>query len=425
MVHAASVEIDITPPIGGKMAGYGARTEVSRGIHDPLKAQVLKMRVGDSSALIVTMDLLAIQAQFSQKVRAAISRETGVAEARIMLTCSHTHSGPQGFNLDDVILQESPDENLQEITLRKLAGASRGVGGLLQPVKLSLGHADGGGAGLNRNDALNGLSDQQVTVLRVDDLNGKPIAVLYNYGCHPTVMGSDNLFISADYPGAVRRCLSGVYPGTVFHFANGSAGDVSTRFTRRSASFDEVERIGRIVAGAVLQAMNTAEPIEVDAIDDRWADVDLPLKEFPTIQEANELIQSLQVELTEKQKANAPAAEMRKIVTKTEGAEILLQQIRQFEGVKSLPARLQQLRIGPLSLVGVPGEPFSKTFLDIKERTNPKKIILIGYANDCKGYFPESAPGLPGTYENFVSPFSIHAALNIKDTIIQMLKESK
>jgi hypothetical protein len=78
-----------------------------------------------------------------------------------------------------------------------------------------------------------------------------------------------------------------------------------------------------------------------------------------------------------------------------------------------------------LSLVGVPGEPFSKTFLDIKERTRPKKIMLIGYANDCKGYFPESAPGLPGTYENFVSPFSIQAALNIKDTIIQMLKESK
>ncbi len=46
MVHAASVEIDITPPIGGKMAGYGARTEVSRGIHDPLKAQVLQMRGG-------------------------------------------------------------------------------------------------------------------------------------------------------------------------------------------------------------------------------------------------------------------------------------------------------------------------------------------------------------------------------------------
>jgi len=425
MVHAASVEIDITPPIGGKMAGYGARTEVSRGIHDPLKAQVLQIQVQDSSALIVTMDLLAIQEQFSQKVRAAISRESGVAENRIMLTCSHTHSGPQGFNLDDVILQESPDENLQEITLRKLAGASREVGGLLQPVKLSLGYADGGKAGLNRNDALNGLSDQQVTVLRVDDLNGKPIAVLYNYGCHPTVMGSDNFLISADYPGAVRRCLSGIYPGTVFHFANGSAGDVSTRFTRRSASFDEVERIGRIVAGAVLQAMNTAEPIEVDAIDDRWADVDLPLKEFPTIQEANELIQSLRAELVEKQKANAPAAEMRKIVTKAEGAEILLQQIQQFEGVKSLPARLQQLRIGPLSLVGVPGEPFSKTFLDIKERTHPQNIMLIGYANDCKGYFPESAPGLPGTYENFVSPFSIHAALNIKDTIIQMLKESK
>ncbi len=425
MIYAASVEIDITPPIGVKMAGYGARTQASRGIHDPLKAQVLQIKSGDSSALIISMDLLAVQTQFSDKLRALISEENGIPASHILLACSHTHSGPQGFNLDDAIMEESRDDNLQEITLRKIAGACRWVTTLLQPVTLSLGYGCGSGVGLNRNDPLNGSADQQVTVLRMDDLNGKPVAVLYNYGCHPTVMGSDNLLISADYPGAARKLLSGVFPDTVFQFTNSAAGDVSTRFTRRSATFDEAARIGQIMAAAVIQAMNTAEPFEADRIEGRLECVDLPLKKFPSVEETGEIIRSLKAELAKMQAANAPAAEMRKIVTKSEGAEILLLQIKHFEGKEKLQADIQHLQIGTLSLIGVPGEPFSKTFLDIKEQTNPEKVMLIGYANDCKGYFPESDPGLPSTYENFVSPFSSAAALNIKNTAIKMIKDSK
>jgi neutral ceramidase len=424
MIHAASVQIDITPPIGVKMAGYGARTEASQGIHDPLKAQVLQIKSEDSSALIITMDLLGVQKQFSDKLRASVSKETGIPESQIMLSCSHTHSGPQGFNLDDKVLGEDPDENLREITFRKIVGACRWVSMLLQPAKLSLGYSNGSGVGLNRNDPLKGSADQQVIVLRIDDLNGKPIAVLYNYGCHPTVMGASNLLISADYPGAVRKAVNGIFPDTVIHFTNGSAGDVSTRFTRRSATFEEVERIGQIMAGAVLQAMNTTETFDVDTIKGRMESVDLPLKSFPSVEEANKLIQTLKNELVQMQKSNAPAGEIRKIVTKTEGAEILLLQIKQFEGKEKLQASLQQIQIGPLSLIGVPGEPFSKTFLDIKEQTSPRKVILLGYANDYKGYFPESAPGLPSTYENYVSPYSSQAALNIKEKVLKMIMES-
>jgi hypothetical protein len=123
---------------------------------------------------------------------------------------------------------------------------------------------------------MKGSADQQVAVLRVDNLDGKPIAVLYNYGCHPTVMGTDNLMISADYPGAVRKVLHGMFPDTVIQFANSAAGDVSTRFTRRAPTFDEVERIGQIMAGAVLHAMNTAEPFEAERIKGRMEKVDLP-----------------------------------------------------------------------------------------------------------------------------------------------------
>ncbi len=424
-VYAASVEIDITPPIGVAMAGYTARTEASIGIHDPLKTQVLLLNTRNASALIITMDLLAVQSQFSKRLRTLLGKVTGIPENHIMLACSHTHSGPQGFNLDDKIIMENRDDALQDMTIRKICGACTWVKTLLQPVKLSLGYSFGDGVGLNRNDPLKGLADQQVSVLRIDDVKGNPIAVLYNYGCHPTVMGSDNLLISADYVGAARKVLNNVFPDTVFHFTNSAAGDVSTRFTRRSATFDEVTRIGQIMAGVVFQAMNTAEAFETEDIQACVASVNLPFKDFPSIEETKEIIKALKVERNQMQQKHAPAAELRKVITKIEGAETLLPQIKQFKGSEKFQASIQKIQIGPLSLIGVPGEPFSKTFLDIKDQTKPAKVILIGYANDCLGYFPESTTGLSNTYENFASPFSSAAALNIKNLAIDMIKEEK
>ena len=424
MFNVAAVEIDITPPVGTMLAGYMARTKASIGIHDPLKAQILLINAGDSSTLIITMDLLAVQSSFSDRLRTAISQETGIQESHIMLSCSHTHSGPQGFNLDSAILQENKDDNLQEITLCKITGACVWAKTLLQPVKFSLGHSLGTGVGLNRNDPDSGPSDQQVSILRIDNLDGHPIAVLFNYGCHPTIMGSDNLLISADYPGAARNTLKNIFADTVFLFTNSSAGDVSTRFTRKDASFNEVARLGQIMAGAVMQAMNTAESFEPDGLKARLESIDLPVKKLPTVEEAEAILQTAKQELEQLKKAGASPAEMRKLVTKIEGAEMLILQIKEFAGKIRLQSFIQLIQIGALSLIGVPGEPFSKTFLDIKEQIKPAQAVLIGYANDYKGYFPESISG-HSTYEDFASPFSSQAALTIKNTIIRMIKDLK
>ena len=424
MLNAAAVEVDITPPVGVKMAGYSARLNASQGIHDPLKAQILLLELKDSRVIFISLDLLAVQAQFAQKVRAAIKEKTGVDEDHILIACSHTHSGPQGFNLDDLILQESRFDSLQEIVCLKLAGACAWAAGKLQPAAVSLGRSRIDGLGLNRNDPQKGAADHQILVLRVDDSSGKPLAVLFNYGCHPTVMGADNLLISADYPGAARDMLKGIFPQAIFMFTNSAAGDVSTRFTRHGATFFEVARLGQIMGAAVLQAMNIAETFDPQVLSAKVIPIDLALKPFPTEAEAQALLVEAQDTLKQMRAEGASAGELRKIVTKIEGIEVLLLQIQYYKGKEKLQSQLQSIQLGPLHMVAVPGEPFSKTFLDIKQRVQPDAVILIGYANDYKGYFPESVPGLPGTYEDFVSPFSSQAALDIKELAIKLIKGS-
>lgn len=424
MFKAAAVEIDITPPIGTMLAGYTARVNTSIGIHDPLKSQILLIDSGDTSALIITMDLLAVQSSFTDRLRASISQKTGIPEKQIMISCSHTHSAPQGFILDSAFLNEKKDDNLLDITIRKITGACIWAKSSLKPAKFSLGHSLGSGVGLNRNDPVSGPSDQQVTILKVEDRDENPIAVLFNYGCHPTIMGSDNLLISADYPGATRKELNNIFPDTIFLFTNSSAGDVSTRFTRKESSFNEVTRLGQILAGSVLRAMNLAEDFKPNEIKASLESVDLPIKKLPTIEETKTIIQTARQEFEELKKSSASLAELRKSTTKIEGAEILMLLVKEFSGKTKMQSFIQIIQIGPISLVGVPGEPFSKTFLDIKEQIKPRQAILIGYANDYKGYFPESSSG-QSTYEDFVSPFSSAAAQNIKNTIIKIIKGTK
>ena len=46
-----------------------------------------------------------------------------------------------------------------------------------------------------------GATDQSVDVMRVDALNGKPVAVITSYAAHPVVMGHHTYLLSPDYPG--------------------------------------------------------------------------------------------------------------------------------------------------------------------------------------------------------------------------------
>ncbi|MFZ3151030.1 MAG: neutral/alkaline non-lysosomal ceramidase N-terminal domain-containing protein [Anaerolineaceae bacterium] len=416
---AGASEVDITPPIGGFMAGYAARTEKSQGIHDPLKAQALYLQQGVAQILILTCDMIGIDLEFTSQVRQAIGSALNISQKSILLACSHTHSGPQGFLPDMPIMSNLKDPVLTEITKRKLVGAAQWAVANSQPASLSYGCHNLTGLGKNRNDPIQGAFDSQLSLLRLDDPAKNPLAVLFNFGCHPTIMGYDNLQISADYPGSARQFLKQHFPACTFLFTNGASGDVSTRFTRREQGFNEVERMGLLLAGGVLQAMLNAEPLDTEPINTESVPVELPLRDFPTKAETLTKIEQIKAELERFKQAKASPAAMRKIVTQLEGARGQLEMASRFENVKSVQAELQFLRIGSIVLIGIPGEPFSQTVLDIKKTCRPRIAIPISYANDYQGYFPDQAAVEYGTYEALISPYDQRVSEVIYQSAVQ------
>jgi neutral ceramidase len=418
---AAAVEVDITPPVGTLFAGYHARKGTSLGVHDPLLAQLLLLQSGDGHIVLITMDLLGVGLSFAQRVRAGIEEAIRVPGHATMIACSHTHSGPAGFLPPLVDVRPPEDPELQNIAARKLIGAALWARQRLQPALLGVGRGEVEDIGRNRNDPVKGLLDTQVTVVRVDDAQGQPLAVMMNYGCHPTVMGYQNLLLSADYPGAARAALRRIYPYTIFMYTNGASGDVSTRFTRREQTFGEVDRMGRILAGEVLKVMQFIVTQDVVPLEAHAVPVELKFRSFPGVEEAQSRVGELQAALDQLKAAGAPHGELRRAITRLEGAAGQVVLARQLGGGTHTSSEVQVLKMGDLALAGLPGEPFTGTVLEIKERSASLHTAVISYANDDQGYFPDPASVAAETYEALISPYGVDVADMLRDVALQFL----
>jgi hypothetical protein len=96
---------------------------------------------------------------------------------------------------------------------------------------------------------------------------------------------------------------------------------------------------------------------------------------------------------------------------------------RQHYGKTYLAWQLQGIRIGPVALVAIPGEPFIEINQQI-ERASPFEYTLFsGYSNGGFGYMPVPEAYPEGGYEVEISPFSPDAAGMVVEETLAMLRE--
>jgi hypothetical protein len=101
--------------------------------------------------------------------------------------------------------------------------------------------------------------DPTVHVLRVDDSEGGIRALVVNYSCHPTVLGPDNLEISADYVGVLRDYVEKEFPGALCLFVFGASGDINPYFDKQPVSqgaFEKVRWTGETLGRTVVDTAN-------------------------------------------------------------------------------------------------------------------------------------------------------------------------
>ena len=420
---AAAVELDITPPVGTLMDGYSARTGPSIGVHDRLSAQLLMIRPGDGAEgiIVATLDLLGVGLSWTKRVRSAIVEATGISAENILICCDHTHGGPAGISPAEAGLRAPADEALQEHLARQIIGSALWAQSELQPAHLSVGRGTVTDVGANRIEP-GGPFDPELLALRVDTSKAPdPLAVMVNYGCHPTVMGAENRLITADLPGAVRTALRQIYPTTTVLYANGASGDVSTRYTRWEQTFAEVRRLGLILTAEAVRALQTATPLRRADLGGVTMDVTLPRRALPPLAEAEANLGRLEAELAALQHSGTPEAALRQAITRTQGARAQVSLAKQDGSMADRSTEVQAIFIGELALVGLPGEPFTETVQGIKAASPRDMTMVASYANDNQGYFPDFRSVEVGSYEALKSFFDARAGAALAESALKLL----
>ncbi len=403
-LRAAAAQVDITPPPGLPMDGYIARVEVSVGVHDPLSGQILVLEDDQRRIAIVTLDVLAISAQAAAILRARIAHSLGVSESAVFVCASHTHTAAVGWqNWFPVGAAPSISPELVNQTARRLADAAQTARPRLVPVQVVAQTGVLPELASDRNHARPAL-DSTVAALGFTDRKGKPVAVLFHYACHPTILGAA-LEYSADFPGAARQRIQRALPGAVALYLNGAAGNLSTRFTRRSQTFEEMERLGGLLGERVVALLTTAQPLDDARLGAGSRTLRLPLRSFAAAPEI------------------PPTGNPRIDQVRAEGAALEARLAEAFKGRSSQPAELRVFHIGPWKFFGIPGEPFDELAVSIRQ--HDPRALVVGYANDYLGYFPTQEAVQAMTYEALSSPYDARAHQLIQNAILSWLAEYK
>src|SRR5690606_18127497 len=178
-LRAGAARVPLDPPLGGPMMGYGARQGVARGVRDPLYARALYL-AGRDDCVWLELDLCLLARTQADAVRWRVAERTGVPPARVLVACTHTHSGPETGLFAALGGAPTPPAaaRLLDAAVEAAARARASAG----PARLGVGRGEAH-IGRNRRRA-DGPVDPEVLVVRVDREDGAPLAVLYVHGCH-------------------------------------------------------------------------------------------------------------------------------------------------------------------------------------------------------------------------------------------------
>ncbi|MFX0098596.1 MAG: neutral/alkaline non-lysosomal ceramidase N-terminal domain-containing protein [Candidatus Hodarchaeota archaeon] len=261
-------EVVITPPIGIALVGYVPRDSHSIGINDDLHARALVFSDGTTHAAVVIHELIALTPEIVVKVRELVGKATPIPPENIILAAIHTHSGPgpQMLGIKHMKGFEDVFDKYFDLLPYHISGLIYHCFNHLKEYNMSIATKGNVKTGHHRRiwDQGSNYVDTELTVLKVDD--GKECkGCVYNIGTHPVKMNPDNFYITADFPGYASKALKRIYgEKCVPIFFNGPCGNINPwnqPFTNPKSTFEECEQLGTLLAGEVMAALGTAEEI--------------------------------------------------------------------------------------------------------------------------------------------------------------------
>ncbi len=422
----------ITPEEPVWMAGYAARNRPAEGTLHDLKAKALAIEDADGEvAVLVTTDLIGFRGNYmSGRIIDRLRQRYGLAANQVILSSSHTHTGPELMRPPEEYLHEgektghyAPEE--REKIIKYSLGLEDKIVDLVgvalnsrAPARLYSGHGVARFAVNRRNNTeadlkpgtqLAGPVDHSVPVLKVEGDSGEILAVVFGYACHATVLSFYKW--SGDYPGFAQIALEKAFPGATAMFFAGAGADQNP-LPRRSVAL--ANKYGTTLAAAVeaviSEPMNELSPGLVTA----FSRVNLQFANPSPTQE--ELLNILE--------ESSGYPEYLKV-----SGRVLLRQLEEGKPLMvSYDYPVQFWRIGEQNMVILGGEVVVDYSIALRHILG-EDLFVMAYANEGMGYIPSSRILNEGGYEGsrspvFTSPWAADIEIRIIQEVIRLAGET-
>jgi len=407
-LQAGYGEIDITPPLGTDLAGFGFYLDRrATVVRDRLKARALCLEAGEDMVLILSLDLLSLAVDFADRCRGQISRETGIPLKNILLACTHTHSGPAVQPLPG--LGKISRDYVRKLPALVLEAARRARTNLEEA---EFGFHTEAVEPIGYNRRLNSFCPIDPW-LKVGIFRQKKHSIfLLNYACHAVTLGPTKE-ISSDWPGAAVKEIE--KNGNKALVLQGFCGDIDpvTYINRRlGATREDYCLAGRIIAARALKSVKYAEfrkDISLKSAENR---IRLPLSVFPR--------KNLDLETAAALEANRQFPHAARVISLwRKKIEKHYETFAASPWLENVP--VQAIRVGEMRILCLPGEAFCSLGLKLQARF--PALMTAGYANGDVGYLPTAdAYQNPDDYACYCAP-KFYGLFNFTPAVERVLIE--
>ncbi len=380
-LYAGASSVEITPTSNEYLAGFQVGRK-SDYVLDELFARTIVLSYNDKTVAIVSLDLIGFMNENVDDLRYLVSRIKGQNIDEIIISSTHTHSGPDtigmwgpgliviptGSGLCEEYMKFLYDKIVESVYLAakdmkkaKLFYASKEVSA---DKKISR----------NIHPELSDDVDRVLNTVHAVDEDNKTIALIANYGCHPEALSRDNTKISSDFVGVLRNELEKKYGG-ISIFLQGSIGclvsvDVDDK---KWGDFDydqqEMQRIGKTLADEVVDCLKTKKECGAPSINVSREDFLVPVENW-LFRFANNI----------------------RLVAK-----------RDFDGYVKTEMVLVDIG-GKIQMLTVPGEISPSLGEKLKEFLSAEQKMVVGLGQDELGYIPDDFYHPALNYERKMSP---------------------
>ncbi len=261
-------------------------------INDRSYVRALVLKNDDTAVAIVTLDVVAIGEigsignDYLDKVRGRIEAELGIPPTHVLINASHCHS--------------RICEDVGERTFQAVKQAAEH----LEPVKVGVGHGFEDRVSENRRLIMKdgtqidvrhayslppdeevaqvGPIDPEIGVLRVDRADGRTLAVVYNYACHP-IQGVPGGANTADMTGFSSNVLEDNHDeGTVALFVQGCGGDINPVYYKDVDHPRHAETLGNMLGLSTLKAVRAIDTKSDERLKIASTEISLPRSDLAT-----------------------------------------------------------------------------------------------------------------------------------------------